>query len=51
LDTRYFAPRPVLVRVRSRSELARSRETVRNWISRFTDNALVAELIGAHSLF
>jgi orotate phosphoribosyltransferase-like protein len=32
-------------------ELARSRETVRNWISRFTDNALVAELIGALSLF
>jgi len=32
-------------------ELGRSRETVRNWISRFTDNALVAELIGTRTLF
>jgi transposase-like protein len=32
-------------------ELGRSRETVRNWISRFTDNALVTELIGTRTLF
>lgn len=31
-------------------ELGRSRETVRNWISRFVDNALVAELIGTRTL-
>jgi transposase-like protein len=31
-------------------ELNRSRETVRNWISRFSDNALVAELIGTRTL-
>lgn len=30
-------------------ELGRSRETVRNWISRFADNALVAELIGTQA--
>ena len=31
-------------------ELGRSRETVRNWISRFCENALVAELIGTRTL-
>ena len=31
-------------------EINRSREAVRNWISRFTDNALVAELIGTRTL-
>ena len=31
-------------------ELGRSRETVRNWISRFTDNALVTEVIGTQAL-
>ena len=31
-------------------ELSRSRETVRNWISRLTDNALVAEVIGTRTL-
>lgn len=33
------------------AELGRSRETVRNWISRFADNALVVELIGTRALF
>ena len=31
-------------------ELGRSRETVRNWVARFTDNALAAELIGTQAL-
>ena len=31
-------------------EIGRSRETVRNWISRFTDNELVAELLGTRAL-
>ena len=30
---------------------ARSHETVRNWISRFTDNAFVTELIGTQVLY
>ena len=32
-------------------EIGRSRETVRNWISRFSNNALAAEVIGTQALF